>query len=185
MMPKISSAEDLYRTLVEDSDESWVYGLLSFAIVEEIRIDWMKHFEEHIGRTPNTDEIKHWYEQQPQGVLLSAKGDAEHALQAYADEVLEEVLEVERRDVAEGVIVSEIRLARSFLPQFGINVAGGLVSTIVFAAILGLVAFLVWTYPSPVDVGTPSPVDFGKQLSAQQTEEGVDGKTRAKPKDNE
>ena len=176
-MSQILRSEDVYRQFVEESEEAWLYGLVAFAIVEEQRIEWMKHFEKRNGHRPSVDEIQHWYEQQPQGVLLSAKGDAEHALQAYADEVLEEVLEVERRDVAEGVIVSEIRLARRFLPQFGINVAGGLVSTIVFGAILVLVAFLVWTNPSPVDIG--------KQLSGQQTQEGVDGKTRAKPKDNE
>ncbi len=79
-MPQISSSEDVYRQLVEESDEDWLYGLVAFAVVEEQRIEWMKHFEEHNGRAPSTVDIQHWYEQQPEGVLLRAKGDSENAL---------------------------------------------------------------------------------------------------------
>jgi hypothetical protein len=67
--------------------------------------------------------------------------------------VLQEVLEVERRRVAEGVIVGEVRLARRFWPQFGISAAGGFVSALVFAAVLAILAFVVWQDPSPVQLG--------------------------------
>jgi hypothetical protein len=95
-MPQISSSEDVYRQHVEESDEAWLYGLVAFAVVEEQRIEWMKHIEEHNGRAPSTVDIQRWYEQQPGGVLLRAKGDTENALTLYADEVLQEILETER-----------------------------------------------------------------------------------------
>lgn len=38
-----SSSDDIYRELVEDSDESWLYGLVAYAVVEEQRIEWAKH----------------------------------------------------------------------------------------------------------------------------------------------
>jgi hypothetical protein len=139
--------------MVEESDQSWLLGLLAFAIVEEQRIEWMKHFAEHNGRTPNEVDLRNWYEQQPEGVLRRATGEAENALQLFADDVLQEVLEVERRRVAEGVIVNEIRLVRRFWPQFGISAAGGFVSALVFAALLAIIAFVVWQGPSPVQLG--------------------------------
>ncbi len=171
-MPQISSSEDVYRQLVEESDEDWLYGLVAFAVVEEQRIEWMKHFEEHNGRAPSTVDIQHWYEQQPEGVLLRAKGDSENALRNYHETVLQEILEIERREVAEGVIVSEIQLARRFWPQFGINVAAGLASALLFAAILVLLAFFVLTEVSPVNIW--------KGVTGHQTEESVNGKADRK-----
>ena len=112
----------------------------------------MKHFVEHNDQAPSTVDIQHWYEQQPEGVLLRAKGDSENALRIYHEEVLQGILETERREVAEGVIVSEIQLARRFWPQFGINVAAGLASAVLFAAVLVLVAVIVLTDVSPVNL---------------------------------
>lgn len=82
-----------------------------------------------------------------------ARGEAESALRLFADDVLQQILVAERRDAAESVIVSEIRLARRFWPQFGISVAGGLVSALAFGAILAILAFIVWQNPSPVELG--------------------------------
>ena len=135
-MPQISNSQDVYRQLVEDSDEDWLYGLVAFAVVEEQRIEWMKHFHENNGHAPDANEIQHWYEQQPEGVLLRSKGEAENALQGYADEVLQEIIEIERKEASDGVIVREIRLAGRLWPQFGINVAAGLASALLFVAVL-------------------------------------------------
>jgi hypothetical protein len=152
-MAQVAGSEDVYRRTVEESNQSWLLGLLAFAIVEEQRIEWMKHFAEHNGRTPDEADVRNWYEQQPEGVLRRASSEAENALQLFADDVLQEVLEVERRRVAEGVIVGEVRLARRFWPQFGISAAGGFVSALVFAAVLAILAFVVWQDPSPVQLG--------------------------------
>ena len=170
-MPQISSSVDVYRQLVEETDENWLFGLVGVAIVEEPRIEWMKHIEEHSGKAPSVDEIQQWYEQQPEGVLLRAKGDAENALKLYADDVLQEVLQTERRKVADAVIVSEIRLARGWR-QFGVNVAAGFTSALLFAAVLVVLAFFVLT-----DL---SPVNLVKGVVDHQTEEKVNGKTDGK-----
>lgn len=152
-MAVISGSEHVYRTLVEDSDESWLYGLLAFAIIEEKRIEWMLHFQANNGRPPDTDDIKHWYEQQPAGELLRAKGEAENSLQAYADEIWQVFLAEEQKKVAESALVSEIRSIRRFWPQFGVSVAGGMASAFAFAAMLAVLAFIVWQDPSPIDMG--------------------------------
>ena len=172
-MPQITSSEDVYRELVEKAEEDWLYGLVAFAIVEEQRIEWMKHHEQHNGAVPTSDDIRDWYLRQPENVLLRAKGTAENALQLYADDVLQAVLETERREVADGVIVGEIRSARRLWPQFGINVAGGLVSAILFTAILIILAFAVFS--------DFSPVSLTKDAMNQQSKEETNGYTESKP----
>ena len=107
-------------------------------------------------------------------MLRRATGEAENALQLFADDVLQEVLEVERRRVAEGVIVNEIRLARRFWPQFGISAAGGFVSALVFAAVLAILAFVVWQDPSPVQLGRDA---SGNATGEQRGDEAADGQS--------
>ena len=152
-MSKISSSEDLYRQLVEDGEDSWLLSLLAFAIAEEQRMDWMKHTREQEGVFPDTEAIKDWYQQQPPNVMSRARGDAENVLQQYVDEVLEEVLANERREIMESAIVREIREVRRLWPQFGINVAGGLVGAFLFAAMLATLAFIIFVDPSPLQFG--------------------------------
>ena len=84
-------------------------------------------------------------------------------MQLFADDVLQEVLEAERRRVAAGVVVGEVRMARRFWPQFGISVAGGFVSALVFAAILAILAFVVWQDPSPVQLGRHATGDAAEE----------------------
>ena len=151
-MTKFSGPEEIYKVLVEDSEESWILGLVAFAIIEEQRIEWMRHQESCVGSLPTADEIKNWYEQQPEAVLLRAKGTAESALKAYSDEVVELVLEDHHKEIEEGIIVNEIREIKAFWPQFGVNLAGGFVSALIFAVFLTVMAFLVLNDTSPVQV---------------------------------
>lgn len=151
---RLSNSEDAHRLLVEEAEHSWTLGLMAFSILEDRRFDWMKHFAENNGRRPNADEITYWYEQQSERVLQDVLADAESALTLLVEDALEEV----RRGIEQDVIVQEIRQGRRFLPQFGISVAGGVVSALIFAAILVVLAFLVFVDPSPIkfmrDVGT-------------------------------
>ena len=165
-MAKYTRSDEIYKQLVEDSDEGWLYGLVAFAVVEEQRIEWAKHHEECNGGPPTADEVTQWYETQPEGVLLRAKGTAENALQVYAGEVLSTVEEDTRREIEEGVIVREIQSQNRFLPQFGISLAASIASAVVIAAILIVFAFLVFNDTSAVDIG--------KQL-ANDTEVTIDG----------
>lgn len=176
-MPRISNSEVVYHELVEESEENWLSGLVAFAIIEEQRIEWMRHIEKYESRIPSIDDIRHWYEQLPDGALLRAKGDAENTLTVYADEVLQAVLETERREVADGVIVNEIRLARRFLPQYGITVAGGVTSAIIFALVLVGLAFFV--------LFESSPINLGKDLFDYPAKETMNGTTESESRSHQ
>lgn len=164
-MPKYTGSADVYRELVEDSKENWLYGLVAFAVVEEQRIEWMKHYESQNGRMPDDTEIKSWYEQQPDSVLLRAKGTAENALQTFSAEVLEVANGDIRKEIEESVVVNEIKKLGSFWPQFGVNLAGGFCSALLFAAFLIVMAFLVLNDTSPVEIGKKikPPIEEKKQ----------------------
>ncbi len=152
-MAEFVGSEDIYKELVQDSKENWLYGLVAFAIVEEQRIEWMKHFEEHNGTLPTPEDVKGWYKQQPSSVLLRAKGEAENALQVYSSDVVEVALEGKRKEIEEGIVVAEIRESRRFWPQFGVNFIGSITSAIVFAALLIVAAFFVLNDTSPAQIG--------------------------------
>jgi hypothetical protein len=166
-MPRYSGAQDVYRELVEDSQQSWLLGLVAFAVVEEQRIEWMRHHEGSHGILPNAEQVREWYERQPSGVLLRARGTAENALTAYSEEVAAELDTDYRKEIENGIVVAEIRELKQFWPQFGVNVAGGLASAVLFAAILTIVAFLVFNDTSPVEIvkksrEAPEGVNHGK-----------------------
>ncbi len=152
-MAEYTGSVDIYKELVEDSNENWLYGLVAFAIVEEQRIEWMRHFEECNGSAPDDNDVRNWYKQQPASVILRAKGTAETALQLYSGDVVDVALGEKRREIEDGIIVTEIRESRKFWPQFGVNFIGGFASAVVFAALLILVAFFVFEDASPTQIG--------------------------------
>lgn len=147
-MAQVADSRGVYRELVEASEEDWLYGLAAFAIIEEQRIEWIDHFTQTEGRPPTPQETANWYQQLPPGALLRAKGDAETALAEFALEAADDVLNSARQEILESAVVEEVRLARRFWPQFGISVAGGMISAFVFAAVLAVLTFVVWTDPS-------------------------------------
>ncbi len=140
-MTEYSGPEDIYKELVEDSSDNWLYGLVAFAVIEEQKIEWMRHCEKNTGDLPSAAEINDWYKQQSRNVLLRAKGTAENALQVYSSEVVDLALEEKRKEIEEGIIVREIRESRKFLRQFRVNFSGGFASTFVFTTLIIIFAF--------------------------------------------
>jgi hypothetical protein len=153
-MAEYRGSEDVFKELVEDSDENWLYGLVAFAIIEERRFEWMKHFKAHNQKAPTKEEVQNWYKQQPHSEIIRAKGEAESALQAYASEVIDVAIEGKNKEIEEGIVVSEIRASRRFWPQFGVNFIGGLAASVVFAALLIIFAFIVLNDTSPAEIGS-------------------------------
>lgn len=147
---KYGSCEDIYDELVGDESTSWLLGLVAFAVVEEQKIEWIKHWKKNNVAPPSSQEVKKWYEQLPPGAVLRAKGTAENALQVFSTEVIEENDQETRKQIEESVIVCEIRDMKRFWPQFGVNLAGGFISSLLFALLLVAIAVIVLKDPSPV-----------------------------------
>lgn len=162
-MDKYSGSDDIYQILVEESEENWLLGLLAFAVVEEQRIEWVKHHLKTTGVSPAPGDIRTWYESQPESVLVRARAEAENALKSYGAEAVEEFDDAYRKEIAQGIVVAEIQKLGRWLPQFGMNVAGGVVSSIVFAAILVVLALFVLKNPSTNDIATKLNSQMGAQ----------------------
>lgn len=151
-MNNLSGPEDAYRNLVEKGPEGWIYGLVAFAVLEEQRIEWMRHVESRSGSLPGSEEIRNWYEQQPASTLIRARGAAESMLSEYAEELAKSLDEKHRSAIRNDVIVAEIRSNSRFWPQFVANVAAGVVSTILFSVLLVLIVLVALRDPSPVSM---------------------------------
>lgn len=176
-MAQITNSDSVYKELVEDSQEAWLYGLVAFAIFEEQRIEWLKHVEETTGQVPTSEEVENWYRQKPPGSILRVKGDAETALAAFINESVEEAVKAEQEKILESAILTEVRMARRFWPQFGINVAGGLVGAIVFSAILIILATIL--------VANVSPISIYKSYQEQVIQESKSGEENSQPRSDE
>jgi hypothetical protein len=152
-MGKYSGPEDIYKELVENSpdDKEPLLGLVAFAVVEEQKIEWMKHQQETNEQPPSTEDIENWYKQQPPGVLDRAKETAETKLREYGSNEVDRYREQYQEEFEEGLVAGEIRSIKK--SQFGVSLAGGFVSALIFAALLALVAFFVFNDSSPVDIG--------------------------------
>lgn len=167
-MNKYSGPEDIYSELVENQpeDEEWLLGLVAFAVVEEQRIEWVKYQLKNNGRIPSQEEIDNWYMQLPPGVLLRARDTAEARLTDYGKNAIDDFMSDFQRETEEGIIIGEIREIKKFWPQFGVNLAGGFVSALLFALLLTLFAFFVFYNTSPVELGAEM---------AEQLQENNDG----------
>lgn len=151
-MSNLSGPEDTYKLLVEQSQDNWLYGLVAFAVLEEQRIEWMRHIEAQSGALPTAQQIEAWYQQQPSSVLLRARGTAESALKVYAEDVAVRLEEDYKREILDSTVIAEIRSNNKFWPQFGANIAAGLVSTFIFSLLLVLIAVIAFQDPSPVAI---------------------------------
>ncbi|RBB02038.1 hypothetical protein BRM50_19420, partial [Xanthomonas oryzae pv. oryzae] len=151
-MPKYSGPDDIYRELVDESDENWLLGLLAFAVIEQQRIDWAKHRLETSGSSPTAADVQAWYESQPQSAIVRAKAEAEAALSTYGAQAVEEFDDAYRKEIAQGIVVAEIQKLGRWGPQLGMNVLGGVIGSIVFTALLIIIAFFVLHEPSTNDI---------------------------------
>lgn len=149
---KYAGCEDIYDELVGDESNSWLFGLLAFAVVEEQKIEWIKHYLATTGSPPSNDKIQQWYEQLPPGAVLRAKGTAENALGLFSTEVIEENDKVNLQRIEESIIVGEIKELKRFWPQFGVNLAGGFISSVLFALLLVAIAIIFIKNPSPIEL---------------------------------
>lgn len=87
-MNSLSGSEDAYSTLVEKGAEGWIHGLVAFAVLEEQRIEWMRHIESMSGCLPNSEQIREWYEQQPISALIRARATAKDMLSEHVQATL-------------------------------------------------------------------------------------------------
>lgn len=74
-------------------------------------------------------------------------------MKVYSAEVVELITKEQRKGIEDGIIVSEIREIKAFWPQFGVNLAGGFVSSLLFATLLVITTFLVFNNTSPSEIG--------------------------------
>lgn len=154
-MARLNGPEDVYAELVDKQpvNEDWLLGLVAFAVIEEQRVEWVRHHSENNSGPPTDADVRNWYLQLPSGALLRAKDTAEARLTDYAKVAIEMYMGDFQKETEEGIIVGEIREMKKFWPQFGVNLAGGFVSALLFAALLTLVAFFVLNDTSPVEIG--------------------------------
>jgi hypothetical protein len=139
----LEGPRDVFTRLVDEAEHSFELGLMAFALIENKRFDWMRHVEKYENRTPDQSEIDRWHRELPPSELRIAVDHAESMLRNSAETIMGEVLDLEVRRVRDSTLFTEIQTLRRFWPAFGVNVAGGLTSALVFAALVVLLGAYV------------------------------------------
>lgn len=163
-MSEFLGPQDIYDKLVENSSDNWILGLVAFAVIEEERIEWMKHKKNNTSTYPTPEEIENWYKEQPETILLRAKDTAEARLKDYSSEAITVFEETYCNDIRNSILISEIQNTKKFLPQFGINILGGLISSLIFSAIILLLWFTLVN-----DLSATKIVENATQKNKQET----------------
>lgn len=149
-MCSISGPEDTYRKLVQQTEGNWLRGLIAFAILEEQKVEWMRHMESTSGALPTGDQVRRWYQHQPESALRRVQGAAEVVLNEYSGALTESIEKGYRKEVIDRVVLSTIRSSKKFWPTFIANVAAGCVAALLFSSLLVLLTIIVFRDPSPI-----------------------------------
>lgn len=157
-----SSPIEIYDALVEQSEESWILGLLAYSILEESKFEWMKHHKLHHGNYPDENQIQEWYKQQPKSALMKARDEAFVKLKDYADDVVTDEIEYQKQEFQSSILVQEIQSTKKFWPQFGVNLAGGLISSFLFSLMLTALAFIIFNDASPISIASNSGIEINQ-----------------------
>ncbi len=152
MLDEIKSSQDVHKMLVTGAEHSWTLGLMAYAIVEDQKHEWISHVSTLKHREPTHPEIEEWFLQRTPESFHRAIADAENTLQLVADDALKEIIEIERREVLEQAVIQSIERHSGGWRQFGIGVAAGLVSALLFAVLIIIVAVIVLDNRSLVDL---------------------------------
>jgi len=146
---KFSGPEDVYCAAVDAAGSVWVKSLLAFALVEQQRLEWAHHRLATTGQRAGPLDLVRWYEEQPPSVITRALDGAQAALDDYSTHSMDVFDDAYRRQVADDVVVGEIRKLSRLAPQVGISVLGGLIGSVTFTAFLIVFSWFVLNEPSP------------------------------------
>jgi hypothetical protein len=140
----VESGDEAFKVLVEGDERHDVYGYVAYAIMEELRVQQLRHIEGKEDETGSLRERDGWYRAQPLVMLERVQDTAEGVVDDFASGALEDTLEEHTTRISESVVVTEIARRTRKWPAFWISVAGGFVGTLLFAILLAAVGF-IWT----------------------------------------
>lgn len=145
---KFGGPEDVYNAAVQAAGGVWVKSLLAFALVEQQRLEWAHHRLVTTGQRAGPLGLVRWYEEQPPSVIARALNGAQAALDDYNANSMDFFDDAYRRQVADDVVVGEVRKLGRLAPQVGISVLGGLIGSVTFTAFLIVFSWFVLNEPS-------------------------------------
>ncbi|MCY4101396.1 MAG: hypothetical protein OXF46_10835 [Rhodobacteraceae bacterium] len=134
-MQPLSDTRDVYIHLVEKSQDDWLIGLLAFSLVEEQRLDWMEHQKKATGSIPSDEEIRKWYAQQPESVLVKAKDEAGNVLGDFFEEAMYLAIQEDRENFRNSLVIDEVKNLGKFWPRFLHHLLFGVLSYALFAVL--------------------------------------------------
>lgn len=137
---RASAFNDIYSTLVEDSDD--ILGIIAYSFYKQQKIEFLQAFQAENGRAPSDAELRVFYvTSNSPASLTSYRTKAEALSREFVDAVLAEEL----RNIEERSDQELNRRVKSFRPNFWSAVAQNIFSSVLFVLLIGVIVFVSWS----------------------------------------
>ena len=103
-----SNSKDVYEYYMKRGDSFDSVSLLSYAMVEAEKYEWMNHYEHLHGGPPPETEITRWFLEKPDNYFVSVENDATEWIEKFGRELLADEISVGNQKAIEESFVHSI-----------------------------------------------------------------------------
>lgn len=139
----------IYKKLVKDKDD--VLGIIAYSLYKRNKIDFIHKFEADHGSPPSDVEMKTFHASSTtESSLEGFRRQAVDLARAFMDSALDEERQELEQEYADKYYLSKVTdelesLKPNHLFGFLFGVTQGLASSVLFAGLIGIFAFVFWS----------------------------------------
>jgi hypothetical protein len=139
----------IYNKLVNDKDD--VLGIIAYSLYKRNKIDFINKFKAEHGTPPGDDQMLTFHASSTtESSLEGFRRQAVELARAFLDSALDEERQELEQEYAEKYYLSKVTdevkaLKPNYFFSFLFGVSQGLVSSVLFAALIGFFAFVFWS----------------------------------------
>ena len=139
----------IYDKLVKDKDD--VLGIIAYSLYKRNKIDFINNFKANYGGSPSDAEMITFHASSTtESSLEGFRRQAVDLARTFMDSALDEERQELEQEYAEKYYLSKVNeevksLKPNYLFSFLFGVSQGLVSSVLFAGLIGVFAFVFWS----------------------------------------
>jgi hypothetical protein len=139
----------IYEKLVKDKDD--VLGIIAYSLYKRNKIDFINKFKAEHGTSPGDDQMLTFHASSTtESSLEGFRRQAVELARAFLDSALDEERQELEQEYADKYYLSKVTdevkaLKPNLFFSFLFGVSQGLVSSLLFAALIGFFAFVFWS----------------------------------------
>ncbi|MFK3943185.1 hypothetical protein ACI2KC_16110 [Pseudomonas monteilii] len=130
----------IYTELVKNEDD--ILGIIAYSLYKRQKIEFIKAFKAKHGRDPTDADLSHFHEVSNSSFQLQAYRDQADKL---AQDFLTISLETRAEALEQYYETKTTDAIRGYKPSFWLGVSQGVVASIIFVLLLGVLVIFTWS----------------------------------------